>query len=86
VQISLYNPKGAVSALSEFLRCKCDDKYTIFECDNVTSKVIYLLNSLWKFFNLLGISLVLKKELIAHFSAFLANCLRGQPNFRGSKW
>jgi hypothetical protein len=27
-QISLYNPKGAISALLEFLRRKCDDKYT----------------------------------------------------------
>jgi hypothetical protein len=85
VQISLYNPKGAVSALSDFLRCKCDDKYTIFGCENVTLEVIYLLNGLWQFYNLLGIFLVLKKESIAHFSAFLANCLGGQPNFGGSK-
>ena len=86
MQISLYSPKGAISALSEFLRRKCDDKYTIFGCENVTLEVIYLLNGLWKFSNLVGISLVLKKELIAHFSAFLANCLGGRPNFGGSKW
>jgi hypothetical protein len=86
MHISLYNPKSAVSALSEFLRCKCDDKYTIFECENVTLEVIYLPNGLWKFSNLLGISLVLKKESIAHFLAFLANSFWGRPNFGGSKW
>jgi hypothetical protein len=65
VQISLYSPKGAISALSEFLRRKCDDKYTIFGCENVTLEVIYLPNGSWKFSNLVGISLVLKKESIS---------------------
>ena len=55
MQISLYNPKGAVSALSDFLRCKCDDKYTIFGCENVTLEVIYLPNGLWKLYNFCGI-------------------------------
>jgi hypothetical protein len=86
VQISLDSPKGAISALSEFLRRKCDDKYTIFGCENVTLEVIYLPNGSWKIYNLMGISLVLKKESIAHFSAFLANCFGGRPNFGGSKW
>jgi hypothetical protein len=86
MQISLYSPKGAISALSEFLRRKYDDKYTIFGCESVTLEVIYLPNGSWKFSNLVGISLVLEKESIAHFSAFLANCLGGRPNFGGSKW
>jgi len=32
-----------------------------------------------------GSSLALKKELIAHFSGFLANCLECCQNFEGQK-
>jgi hypothetical protein len=32
-----------------------------------------------------GLSSVLKKELIAHFSVFLANCLRVSQIFEGKK-
>jgi len=73
VQISLNSPKGAISALSEFLRCKCDDKYTIFGCEYMTLGHISA-ERLVEFFQFCGSS-ALKKELIAHFSAFLANCL-----------
>jgi hypothetical protein len=33
-----------------------------------------------------GSSSALEKELITHFSAFLANCLGVLPKFGGSKW
>jgi hypothetical protein len=70
VEISLYNPRGAVSALSEFLRSKCDDKYTIFGGENVTLEVMYLLNGSWKFSNLPGISLILKRSQLHIFWHF----------------
>jgi len=65
-------PKGAISALSESLRHKCDDKYTIFGCENMTLEVIYLPNGSWKFSNFVGTSSAVKKELIVHFLAFFS--------------
>jgi hypothetical protein len=53
----------------------------MFGCENVTSEVIYLLNSSWKFSNIFSF----EKELIAHFSAFLANCLGDGQNLQAQK-
>jgi hypothetical protein len=47
----------------------------------VTLEAIYLPNGSWKLSNFVGSSSALKKESIAHFSAFLANCLGGGQNF-----
>jgi len=42
-------------------------------------------NGLWKLSNFVGSSSALEKELIAHFSAFLASCLGVSQIFGGQK-
>ena len=68
-----------------FLRHKCNDKYSIFGCENVLLEVMYLLNGSWKLSKFVGSSSGMKKESIAHFSALVANCLGDGQNW-GSKW
>jgi len=63
-----------------FLGHKCDDKYSIFGYENVLLEVIYLPNGSWKLSKFMGSSSAMKKESIAHFSAFLANCLGDGQN------
>ena len=46
----------------------------------LTLEVIYLPNGLWKLSIFVGLSSDLQKELIAHFLAFLANCLGDGQN------
>jgi len=43
--------------------------------DNQSPLILLWPNGLWKLSNFVGLSLALEKELIAHFLAFLANCL-----------
>ena len=64
-----------------FLRHKCDDKYPIFGCEKVLLEVIYFPSSSCKLSKIVGSSLAMKKESIAHFSEFLANFLGGWPKF-----
>jgi hypothetical protein len=53
--------------------------------DNQSPPILLWPNCSWKSFNFVGSYSALKKELIAHFSVFLANCLGAGPNFEGQK-
>jgi hypothetical protein len=54
-----------------FLRRKCDDKYPIFGCENVTLEIIYLLKGLWKLSYFCGIIFGFVKGVdCAFFSIF----------------
>ena len=53
--------------------------------DNQSLPILLWPNFSWKSFNFVGSYSALKKELIAHFLVFLANCLGVGQNFEGQK-
>jgi hypothetical protein len=53
--------------------------------DNQSLPILLWPNCSWKSFNFAGSYSALKKESIAHFSVFLANCLGVGQNFEGQK-
>jgi hypothetical protein len=57
--------------------------YTVV--DNQSPPILLWLNCSWKLSNFAGSYSALKKESIAHFSVFLANCLWVGQNFEGQK-
>jgi hypothetical protein len=58
-------------------------EYTV--ADNQSPPLLLWLNGSWKLSNFVGSSSTLKKESIAHFSVFLANCLGVGQIFEGQK-